>query len=80
MRISDIQNKDDFICFLQEMSKDRKTNPTEWANPELPDYLDAISEWTKHMEQVYKNTHQEIPDNINWQFIATLFHVGRIYE
>ena len=27
-----------------------------------------------------QNTGMKVPENPDWQFIATLFHIGRIYE
>lgn len=43
-------------------------------------YLESVASWTEDMEGYYSNTGKEIPENINWDFIATLFYVGSIYE
>ena len=49
-------------------------------NISIQEYLESVSSWVEDMEGYYKNTNQEIPNNINWDFIATLFYVGNIYE
>ena len=49
-------------------------------NISIQEYLESVSSWVEDMEGYYKNTNQEIPNNINWDFIATLFYVGSIYE
>ena len=80
MQATDVRSKEDFIQFMEEMSRSREKNPQSWANPDLADYLDAVARWTEGMERVYGNTGREMPRDINWQLIATLFWVGRIYE
>ena len=49
-------------------------------NISIQEYLESVSSWVEDMEGYYKNTNQEIPNNIKWDFIATLFYVGSIYE
>ena len=80
MQVSDVHSREDFVKFLESLSRDREKGGASWANPDLPDYLSAIARWTESMEQVYKNTGKKMPRDIDWGFIATLFHIGRIYE
>jgi len=80
MQVLDVHTKEDFIRFLEEMSEEREQGRKNWANPGLAGYLDAIARWTTNMEQAAQNTGMKMPENPDWQFIATLFHIGRIYE
>ena len=80
MQVSDVRTKEDFIRLLEEMSQEREQGRKGWANPGLADYLDAVARWTKNMEQAVQNTGMKAPEHPDWQFIATLFHIGRIYE
>ncbi len=80
MQVLDVRTKEDFIRFLEEMSQEREQSRKGWANAGLADYLDAVARWTKNMEQAAQNTGMKVPENPDWQFIATLFHIGRIYE
>ena len=80
MQVLDVRTKEDFIRFLEEMSQEREQSRKGWENPGLADYLDAVARWTKNMEQAAQNTGMKVPENPDWQFIATLFHIGRIYE
>ncbi|MBR1530074.1 MAG: hypothetical protein IJ642_12375 [Oscillospiraceae bacterium] len=43
-------------------------------------YLESIAAWTEDMDGYYHNTKKEIPQNINWDFIASLLYIGSIYE
>lgn len=79
-KIKHIETKDDFLEFLSFLSKDKKESAEQWENAEIEDYLRAIASWVEDMEGYYDNTDSKMPLDINWQFIATLFYVGKIYE
>lgn len=68
-----IKCKEDFIRFMELYIPTIKDSSIE-------DYLEAVTSWAEDMDGYYKNTGKEIPQNINWDFIATLFYVGSIYE
>ncbi len=71
--LGNIKDKKDFLKFMELFGKSIK-------NISIQDYLESVSSWVESMEGYYKNTNQEMPENINWDFIATLFYVGSIYE
>ena len=71
--LGNIKNKKDFLQFMELFGKNIE-------NISIQEYLESVSSWVEDMEGYYKNTNQEIPNNINWDFIATLFYVGSIYE
>ena len=71
--LGNIKNKKDFLQFMELFGKNIE-------NISIQEYLESVSSWVEDMEGYYKNTNQEIPNNINWDFIATLFYVGNIYE
>lgn len=68
-----IKNKSDFLKFMQLYI------PTI-EDLSIRDYLESVASWVEDMDGYYKNTNQEMPQNINWDFISTLFYVGSIYE
>ena len=78
--INNISTKEDFMSFLKALRDDRRTNGREWENPQIDSYLDGIVSWVEDMDGYYHNMGMDIPTNINWSFIATLFYVGKIYE
>ena len=80
MQVSDVKTREDFVRFIETLSRQRRTGPGGWANPDLADYLRAVADWASHMEQFYGNTRRTVPQDINWQFIATLFQMGKSYE
>ncbi len=38
-----IQSRDDFIAFVQGLSKDFQDNPDDWENMTIDRYLEALS-------------------------------------
>lgn len=68
------------VKFLQELGRDSSSNKDEWENQEITSYLESIAMWVEAMEGCYRNMNGEMPTDINWQFLATLFYVGKIYE
>ncbi len=78
--LSKISTKDEFIAFIEQLKNDKLEKPEEWENSDIESYLTGISSWVDDMDGYYKNLGKNIPSNINWNFIATLFYVGKIYE
>lgn len=78
--INGIESKEDFIDFMYKLQRDKEDNSDSWENNDISAYLEGISSWVEDMEAYYKNTGKEVPKDIDWKFIATLLHVGKIYE
>ena len=68
-----IKSKDDFIRFMELYISTVEDSSVKY-------YLESVTAWTEDMDGYYMNTGKEIPENIDWDFIATLFYAGSIYE
>ncbi len=78
--IENVKSKEDFISFINKLSDDNQFNNDEWENKDILSYLGGISSWVEDMDGYYKNMKLDVPTNVDWKFIATLFYVGKIYE
>lgn len=78
--INKIDSKDDFIKFIELLADDKSNNSLDWESVDVVSYLNSIKSWLEDMEGYYKNMNLDIPNNIDWKFIATLFYIGKIYE
>lgn len=78
--INNIESKEDFIRFVNSLSRDKRERSEEWENKDIASYLDGIGAWTTDMEGYFINMKKEMPKNIDWKFIATLLYIGKIYE
>jgi hypothetical protein len=78
--IKNIKTKEHFIDFINILINDTNEIPSEWEDTSVTSYLESMQSWVEDLEGYYDNTKQEIPQDINWNFIATLLYVGKIYE
>lgn len=78
--IGSISNKEDFIKFIEKLKYDNSFNYNEWENNDISSYLEGICSWVEDMDSYYKNMKIKKPINIDWNFIAMLFYIGKIYE
>ncbi|WP_315121149.1 hypothetical protein [uncultured Clostridium sp.] len=78
--IKNVKTKEDFLRFLEILANDRRSNSDEWENKSVEDYLLSIQSWIEDMDGYYENNNLEVPKNIDWNFIANIFYVGKVYE
>lgn len=78
--IENVKSKQDFISFINRLCNDNQINNDEWENKDILSYLEGVSSWVEDMDGYYKYMKLDVPTNIDWRFIATLFYVGKIYE
>ena len=71
--LGSINCKEDFIGFMHLY-----TSATQ--DKSLRTYFEALTAWAEDMDGYYHNTDNDMPENINWDFIATLLYAGSIYE
>ncbi|MEO5591293.1 MAG: hypothetical protein ABIR15_21175 [Chitinophagaceae bacterium] len=79
-QIDRIEDKKNFLIFMDLLIKDLKENPEEWANKKIDEYLEAIMSWTEDMEGYYENNNLPIPEKINWKVFATILIAAKMYE
>lgn len=68
-----IRSRADFLRFLDAFQKNVQSD-------DVRAYLEAIAGWTADMDGYYRNSGQAVPQDPNWDFIATLLYAGSIYE
>ncbi|MDO5061714.1 MAG: hypothetical protein Q4D77_00940 [Peptostreptococcaceae bacterium] len=68
-----IKNRNEFINFMEHYI-------SAIEDSSLKDYLGSVVSRVEDMDGSSSNTGKEMPPNINWDLIATLFYVGSIYE
>ncbi len=79
-KINEIKSKEDFVNFVELLVSNLKSNPEEWTNKSLPEYLESISSWTEDMEGYYQNNDMPIPENVNWKVFANILIAAKMYE
>ena len=79
-KINEIHSKEDFINFVELLVSNLKSNPEEWTNKTLSEYLESISSWTEDMEGYYQNNSIAIPENVDWKVFANILIAAKMYE
>ena len=79
-KINEIHSKEDFVNFVELLVSNLKSNPEEWTNKTLPEYLESISSWTEDMEGYYQNNSIPIPENVDWKVFANILIAAKMYE
>lgn len=68
-----IKTRNDVIQTLDTLHADLRANPSEWENPTLDRYLEAMSAW------LYSARLREVNEP-SWELICDLLEAGKIYE
>ena len=79
-KVNEIHSKEDFVNFVELLVSNLKSNPEEWTNKTLPEYLESISSWTEDMEGYYQNNSIPIPENVDWKVFANILIAAKMYE
>jgi hypothetical protein len=75
-----LQSRGDFVAFLRELSADLQGNPEQWANRDLPAFLEALSAWVEDMEGYYQQRGEPMPEQPRWQTLGQMLLAARVYE
>lgn len=76
-QIETVKDRKMFIEFLNLLAKDFEEKPQEWENATVPQYLQSIAGWIEDSDD--KNGNGEF-DKLDYQELAKIFYVGKIYE
>ena len=76
-QIETVKDRNKFIEFLNLLAKDFEEKPQEWENATVPQYLQSIACWIEDSDD--RNGIGEL-DKLDYQELAKIFYVGKIYE
>ena len=78
-----IKNKEEFLIFLDALTKDLNDQKINWPNRSLESYLGAMTSWVDDMEGYYENMGMLKDVNleeVDWQVFADILLAARVYE
>ena len=77
-QIEKIKSKNDFLTFLNQLSKDFRENSDEWENKTAGEYIDAMASW---VEDYSVSPSNDIDwDTSDYKTLAKILYMGKIYE
>jgi hypothetical protein len=78
--VNDIRSRDDFVRFVQNLSRDLAEKPDRWENKDLVSYLEAVAAWTADMEGYYENQNEPLTEQPNWKTFGQILLAAKFYE
>jgi hypothetical protein len=76
-----VTDRPTFVKFLDLLRKDFLSNPQNWENKTLPDFLEALSAYANDIQGFYDNMNLDIKaDQPDWSTFADIFKGAMIYE
>ncbi len=80
-KLENVKSKEDFLSFVRSLIVVLKNaNDTDWPNNKLDLYLDAVADWTEDSEYCYKNLKLPVPENVDWNYFASILLAAVDYE
>ncbi|MES2285823.1 MAG: hypothetical protein V4547_09065 [Bacteroidota bacterium] len=77
----EVNDRQDFIKFLQLLHQDFLDNPESWENQNLADFLEALSAYAKDVQGYYNNMKLGInADKPEWRTFADIIRGATVYE
>lgn len=81
MESNEVKTRSDFSVFIEGLLGDLQSNPSEWENRTLEDFLEALGRYAEDIDGLYHNRRIEIDlENPNWRVFADLLKGSSIYE
>ena len=76
-----INDRHSFVEFLRLFRADLNSNPDEWENKNLDDFLEAMTRYAEDIQGYYNNFDIKInSEEASWQVFADIFKGAKIYE
>ncbi|WP_426527424.1 DUF7660 family protein [Bradyrhizobium sp. McL0615] len=75
-----IRSREDFVAFVQALSRDLHTNRETWENDTLERFLEALCAWVEDMDGYYVNQGKPIPQQPDWKVLGDILMAATVYE
>lgn len=75
-----VTTRDSLVAFILDMRKDLRAHPERWENADLDSYLEALAAWIDAAPGWYKGQKKAMPDQPDWNFMASALAAASIYE
>ena len=75
-----IATREDFAAFAGALRDHLQGQPSEWENPDLASFLDAIAAWVKDMDGYYLSRGEPVPATPSWKTFGRILLAARVYE
>ncbi len=78
--LDQIASHTDLARVVNEMLSDLRRHPSDWENPTLERFLDALSASLEGLPSLYANRGESFPDQPTWKLLAEALVMASGYE
>lgn len=75
-----VQSRQDLAAFVLELRENLLADDTEWENPPLERFLEALAAWCTDMPGYFHNLGRPQPQQPDWNLVAQMLLAASIYE
>jgi hypothetical protein len=79
-QVTGVATRADLVAFIEALRADLQSNPQEWENATLDQYLRALASWLEDCSGYYARTGQGVPATPSWKNVAEMLIAAKIYE
>lgn len=79
-RAEQVRTRDEFVAFVDALSRDHVANGKKWENRDLPSYLEALGAWTGSLDGYCANQGIPVPEQPSWHLLAEMLYAATLYE
>lgn len=78
--VENVRTREEFADFICALKEDLELNPSEWENPTLERFLDAMEAWVRALNFYAANSGDEKALVASWQTFAKILIASKVYE
>ncbi|MYT71371.1 MULTISPECIES: hypothetical protein [unclassified Streptomyces] len=75
-----VNSREDLAAFVRALHRNHAEDGDSWENPDLPNFLEALSAWIDGAGGWYRYNGQEVPADGDWRFFARALMAATMYE
>ena len=75
-----INTRQDLCNFIERLRSDLNEHGDDWAHTKLDAYLESMGAWVKAIEQLEKNTGQDIQGLQKYALVGRILLAPKFYE
>jgi hypothetical protein len=74
------QSREQFQTFLHDLAGSLRTDPGEWENRSLRDFILAWEAWCRDMDGFFEGQGQQVPTELSWELLGKMLLSAKVYE
>jgi hypothetical protein len=78
--VEGIATKENLADFVAELRLSLRSKSSDWENPSLERFLEAMEAWVRTMDSYATNTGDTDAVSPNWRTFAKILYAAKVYE